>query len=76
MSSESRKRMIELALDTAYYAFVLWALWFLFSPSRPPLRPWFWHTLQKWCQKSAYRIGRVGIHAEKAYGVAIERVRQ
>jgi hypothetical protein len=71
----ARKRIIGVTTGVVYYLCLVGLLFYL-SGVHPPLRPWFWHSLMKVCNKVAYTVGRVGIQAEAAYGVAMEKVRQ
>lgn len=72
----SRKRFTAIAIEALYYLCLIGFLWYMSSNTHPPLRPWFWHTLMRTCNRIAYAAGRVAIQAEVAYGVAIEKVRQ
>lgn len=71
-----KQRLVSLAIEATYYLVIIGFLWYVSDNSRPPFRPWFWHTLMTTCHKVAATFGAVAIQAEVAYGAAMEKVRQ
>lgn len=71
---KEHRYQIGIVLLVLYYLIIVAVVAWLLA-DRPPLAMLWWKRVADASQAMAYRLGRVGLEAERAYYVAVERTR-